>query len=108
MIAVVNDDAVVMPNEADTAVGKRALRAEYEHRFTVFEYHRDMHLDDWITDSEVAVVRCHTTGSLTFKVNGATVDAVAREVFVLVKADDRWKIRCYMFNLVKPMQAATQ
>ena len=102
LVEVFTDDAALMPNEAETTVGKPALRATYTDRFGVFEYRRQLHVDEWFADGDVAVVRCHTTGSFTTKADGTRVDATSRELFVLKRVEGRWRIRCYMFNPPTP------
>jgi len=96
------DDVAVMPPEAETVVGLAAARAEYIHRFTMFDYGRVLHVDEWFADGDVAVVRCHTTGLLTVKATGVVLEVVARELFGLQRVDGQWKIRCYMFNRTSP------
>ena len=91
-------DAVLMANEVESSVGSTEVRAAYAHRFTLFDYARHLHIDDWFADGALAVVRCHTTGSFTMKATETKIDAVSRELFVLNHVDGQWKIRCYMFN----------
>jgi len=102
VVGVFTVDATLMPNEAESAVGIAEVRAAYAHRFTVFDYDRELHIDDWVADGDVAVVRCHTTGSFTMRRTGTMIDAISRELFALQRSNGHWKIRFYMFNRTTP------
>lgn len=96
--AVFAADAVVMPSEGDTAVGLEAVRAVYAGRLAMFDYRRELHVDEWLVDGGLATVRCHTTGSFTLRAEGRRIEGVSRELFVLERQSDEWLVRCYMFN----------
>jgi len=102
VVSVFTSDGALMAHEAETAMGSAELRAAFAHRFTMFDYGRKLHVEDWYGDAEVAVVRCHTTGSLTIKATGVTVAAVGRELFCLRHIGGQWKIASYMFNRTTP------
>lgn len=102
VVGIFADDASLMANESATASGRTEIRAAYAHRFTIFDYGRILHVDDWSADGDLAVVRCHTTGSLTLKATDTTIDAVSRELFALKRVDGEWRIYCYMFNRATP------
>jgi uncharacterized protein (TIGR02246 family) len=98
VMGVFTADAVVVPNDAASAVGGEAVRATYADRFETFDYRRELHVDDWIVDGDLATVRCHTTGSFTLRAEGRRIDGVSRELFVLQRQSGDWRIRWYMFN----------
>ncbi len=103
VLEVFTPDASVMPSDGEIAVGTGEIRATYEHRFTTFDYGRVVHIDETIVDGELAVVHCHSTGTLTLLGSGRTVEAVAREGFTLWNVSDRWMVRFYMNNVLKPI-----
>ena len=98
LLALFTEMAAVVPNEAEAAVGIEAVRALYEHRFGLIEYQRELQLDEVFSDGDVAVVRCHTTGSFTSKIDGERTVSISRELFALERIDGQWKIRSYLFN----------
>lgn len=102
VVSLFTDGAVLMANEVETALGIADVRVAYAHRFTMFDYARELHVDDWVADGDIAIVRCHTTGSFTLKATGARIDAVSRELFALQRDGGQWKIRWYMFNRAAP------
>ncbi len=74
LMRLFTNDSVVMVSEAETATGTDQIRAAYEYGFTIFES---------LVRDNVAVVRCRSTGSLKLLASGQTLQAVAREIFVL-------------------------
>ncbi len=103
LMRLFTNDSVVMVSEAETATGTDQMRAAYEYCFTIFEFGRELHVDESLVRDNVAVVRCRSTGSLKLPASGQTLQAVAREIFVLQLGDDGWKVRSYMNNLPKPL-----
>lgn len=101
ILEIFTPDAAFMPADAETAIGTEKVRAAYQHRFTMFDYARVLHVDEVIAEGGLGVVRCHSTGTLTLLGSGTTVQAVAREVFTLQKVDGCWMVRMYMNNLPK-------
>ena len=99
---VFSDSATLMANEVESVLGATAIREAYAQRFTIFDYARELHVDDCLCVGEVAVVRCHTTGSFTLRESATRVEGVSRELFVLRPTDAGWKIHVYMFNRTSP------
>jgi len=102
VLALFTDDGALMANEVPTAAGPAALRATFDRIFTMLAFGRELHIDDAFTEGDLGVVRSHTTGSLTIRETATMLDLVSRELFVLQRNDDRWRIRCYMFNAPTP------
>lgn len=46
----------------------------------------------------MATARAHTTGTITFLADNNVIEAVSRELFVLRKSAEGWRITDYMFN----------
>lgn len=95
------DDAVLMLNDAKTVTGKSKVYDMYEHRFSTVSFGRDVHIDDLSVDGDLAVVRAHSTGTVTPLSTEEAVAVLGRELFVLQKLDGAWRIRCYMMNQPK-------
>jgi ketosteroid isomerase-like protein len=103
VMSAFTDDAVVMPHESPTVCGAVEVEATYRERFARFGYGRELHVDDVVDSGDLAVARCHTTGTLLLKETGATIELESRELFALRRKDDGWRISCYMFNPPAPM-----
>jgi len=104
VLALFTDDGSLMANEAPTAVGPAELRATFTRFFSMLEFGRQLHVDEAFTGGDVGVVRSHTTGTLTMRATDTRIEAVSRELFVLQRVGDRWRIRSYMFNAAAPAQ----
>jgi len=46
----------------------------------------------------LAAVQTQTTGTVKLLASGSTISAVSRELFVLRRSGDGWRITDYMFN----------
>jgi uncharacterized protein (TIGR02246 family) len=104
VVELFTEDAVVMASEAPTAAGREEVRGAYTHGFAVMEFGRVPEIDETITEGDLAVVRCHTTGTFTLKATGMRIEAICRELFALKRAAGEWKIHSYMFNSPTPAQ----
>lgn len=65
---------------------------------STIRFYRELHIDEIREESDVAVARTHTTGTLTPVATNAAVPLGSRELFVLRRTGADWKITDYMFN----------
>lgn len=103
IVAAFTSNSTVMLPDAPTASGAPAIRDLYRERLERFDYGRVLHVDDLDRHGDLAVARCHTTGQFTLRASRATVEAVSRELFTLVRTADGgrgigWGIKHYMAN----------
>ncbi len=91
-------DGTVMAPEAPTATGRDALLRFFDQILTAMRFGRELQIDEVHTEGGLAVVRCHTTGTITRRESGVTVEAESRELFALVDGPDGWQIQTYVFN----------
>jgi uncharacterized protein (TIGR02246 family) len=91
------DGVVMQPGEA-TVSGRPAIMMFLEKHFAVIRFGRELHVDEVLSDGSLGTVRCHTTGTVTVQASGEVKRHESRELFVLRRADDGWRIRHYMFN----------
>jgi uncharacterized protein (TIGR02246 family) len=94
------DDAVLMDLDRPTTVGRERLRADYERGLDLGQVHREFHVDQILRSGDIATVRTHSTGSLTMQ--GREMRSEARELFVLKRVDEEWKIAQYIVQGLSP------
>jgi uncharacterized protein (TIGR02246 family) len=94
------DDAVLMDLDRPTTVGRERLRADYERGLGLGQVHREFHVDQILRSGDIATVRTHSTGSLTMQ--GREMRSEARELFVLKRVDEEWKIAQYIVQGLSP------
>lgn len=96
------DGTVVFPG-AQTARGRTEIERFYAPHFERFGYGRVPHIDEVEERSGLAVVRSHTTGTITVLADASSVEAVSRELFVLRRDDGGWRFWQYMANQPAPL-----
>ncbi len=90
-----------MPKEAPTAAGKEQVRAAYEHVFGIIKLNIGFSIDEIVQHGDLAFARTLSKGKVTVLAKGVTVPEENRELFVLKKTGDSWKIARYMFNKMR-------
>ncbi len=102
VLALYAEDGVFMPTEAPTAAGKEQVRAAYEHVFGIIKLDIAFSVDEIVQSGDFAFARTVSRGEVTVLAEGITLPEENRELFVLKKEGDDWKIARYMFNKMTP------
>lgn len=92
---------VFMPSGAPTSVGAEQVKGAYEFVFSNIKLNIDFVIDEITVDGEYAFARTTSKGSTLIHATGETVPEENRELFVLLKVNESWKIDRYMFNKMK-------
>jgi uncharacterized protein (TIGR02246 family) len=103
VVRLYTDDAVLLPPNAPSAVGIKAVREAYTGIFQAI----DIDLSFKIAEVNVvapnwAFLRSTSNGVVTNLANGAQIPSSNHELFVLHKSQGRWKIARYSFSSVLP------
>lgn len=98
VLATFLDDATVTLAGAETVRGRDAISGFYASHFAHHAFHRVLHIDDVEARDDLAVVRSHTTGTITPLDSASALEVVSRELFVLLRGADGWRIRHYTAN----------
>ncbi len=102
VLALYTENGVFMPTEAPTAVGHDQVRATYEHVFGMIKLNIAFSIDEIVQHGDFAFARTVSRGEVTVLAEGVTLPEENRELFVLKKTGDDWKIARYMFNKMSP------
>ncbi len=94
-------DAVLLPSAASTAKGIEGLKANYQYVFDNFGFNLRETIESVVVTRDHAIVRSTSAGSLLIKATGEVVQDNFREVFVLKKVKNNWKIDTYIYNQSK-------
>ncbi len=97
-VAVYAEDGVFYPYNLPTATGTTELLASYEQIFRTIKLEIAFTIDQVVVDGDLAYAATSSAGQVTVLEPGITVPESNREVFVLVRRDDTWKVAQYMFN----------
>ncbi len=98
VLATLLDDATVILAGAEAVCGRDEIGGFYASHFAQHAFHRVLHLDDDEVRADLAVVRSHTTGTITPLASAEPVEVVSRGLFVLLRGAGGWRIRHYMAN----------
>ena len=91
-------DGVFMPSGAPTSVGQVQVRGAYEFVFNNIQLNIEFFIDEIVVEGNYAFARTTSRGTTLIHATGETVPEENRELFVLEKQNDSWKIARYMFN----------
>ncbi len=94
-------DAVLLPSAAPTARGNEGLTGNYQYVFDNFGFDLKETIESVVVSGDQAIVRSTSEGSLLIKATGEKVQDNFREVFVLKKVKNNWKIDTYIYNQSK-------
>ena len=98
IVGLFEDDGVVMADEFETATGSADIRAMYEGTLARVRIRAEVDVDRILEGDELAAAQTHSADTVTQLESGTTINASYREVFVLRRSSDGWRIADYMFN----------
>ena len=98
-----SDDAVMFQPDQPTALGTQQLTAAYERAFSGVRCSFTSHIDEILTDGDLASVGSHRSGTVTLLADGAVVPQECRELWVLRRSGGAGacKIAQCMFQQVR-------
>jgi len=77
------------------------VKGAYEFVFKTIKLNIEFFIDEIVVNGDYAFVKTSSKGTTFIHANGETVPEENRELFVLQKEEDEWKIARYMFNKTK-------
>lgn len=104
LVSVFTEDGALMGHEMETLRGQEQIRRAFQGIFQGVSFQRELHFDEVQESEGTAIARTHSTGTITILANDHVDSPVSRELFVLRKSADGWRITDYMFNRTGPAQ----
>lgn len=101
IIPLYTEDGVFMPSGAPTSIGTAQVKGAYEYVFSNIKLSIEFNIDEISINGDYAFARTTSKGSTLIHATGETVSEENRELFVLQKENEMWKIDRYMFNKMK-------
>lgn len=94
-----DEDAIFLPADAPTFVGKAKIRDSYTANFKIMNVpDGESTLEEVTMHGNVAIVRLATKSTVLILASQAKLSVNAREFFILKKVGGTFKISRYMFN----------
>jgi uncharacterized protein (TIGR02246 family) len=97
-VTAYSSDGVFMPTGAPTAIGTDALLGSYRFIFSQIRLNVEFTVHEVVIDGDLAYAVTSSEGQQTVLATDTTGPEANRELFVLRREGDRWKIARYMFN----------
>jgi uncharacterized protein (TIGR02246 family) len=96
--ALYTPDGVFMPAGFPTAEGHQAVRASYTAIFGMIQLNIRFTIDEIGVEGGLAYARTRSVGTVKVLATGTTAPEENRELFVLRRTAEGWKIARYLFN----------
>ena len=100
LASLYTDDAVLLPAEFPTASGRHDIEAFYSGAFSQLQLQIELDLPAAAiaVHGDVAHATTSSAGTRTIRATGDVIPENNRELWVLARTGDDWKIARYMFN----------
>jgi uncharacterized protein (TIGR02246 family) len=98
VLALYMPDGVFMPTGAPSASGLAQVEQSYAGIFQQIRLHIQLHILEIVVSGDYAFASTTSAGTTLIHANGQTVAEENRELFVLQRQAEEWKIARYMFN----------
>lgn len=98
IIPLFHDAAEIIPDQLQTIVGKNSITPFYHQTFNTITIEGDLCLKSIYQSSELAIIHCEEEGYVTALETNTRTKNYFRELFVLLKTEDKWLIYKYMFS----------
>ncbi|AYN67396.1 nuclear transport factor 2 family protein [Euzebyella marina] len=93
--------AVLLPTGAPTATGTEELIGNYTYVFNTIDFDLEVTIADVVIAGDYAFVRSTSKGTILLKKENQKLAQDFREVFILKKLNNYWKIDTYSYNQSK-------
>lgn len=100
VLALFTRDALLMAADAPTMRGEEQLKAFFDQSFGAIKLEAELEIDEIAINGNSAVVISHSRVRMTLLQTNETHREETRELFILNRDPDDWKIARYMFNKV--------
>jgi ketosteroid isomerase-like protein len=97
-VALYAPDGILMPNNAPLAQGTEQLTASFELLLRTFKIKIHYVIDEIVFSGDYAFARTNSKVETLVKATGEHISLQNKELFVLRKLYDEWKISHYIFN----------
>ncbi|HIE0069965.1 YybH family protein [Pseudomonas aeruginosa] len=104
ILKLYHPDAEIVPQGLPTVSGINEIRKFYQETFKSIKIHGSLQVTSLFHSGDVCCVRCEEPARIEELKTGKLVNSYFRELFVVKKCCDGWKIQYYFFS-ENPSQA---
>ena len=98
IVSLYTPDGVVIPQGGPTATGQAQVKATYEQFFKAVKFDIKFQVEEVVVSGNYAFARTHSAGTTRVQASGQTAPEGNRELYVLQKINQEWKLARYIFN----------
>jgi len=98
VVALYSDDGIFMPSNKPSAIGEEQVKIAYQHVFKTLGLNVEFNIDEIQHHGDIAFVRTTSDGEIKLLEKNVTIKNNSRELFILKRTENKWKIYRYMFN----------
>lgn len=95
-------DGVYMPADAPTSVGSDQVKGAFDSTFNRTKSDLEVTIDDIEVHGDIAIARTVSRATVASTTSEKNAQEESRELFVLKKTNEQWKISQHMFNKMSP------
>ena len=104
IIDLYHQEAEIIPDQLQSLSGKEAIIEFYKNTFNTIELHGELKIQSIDLDHNLAIVRCEEPAEIKDLETGLMIKSYFREIFLLKRIEQQWRIYRYMFSQ-NPAQA---
>lgn len=93
-------NGVVMPPSSATYIGRDNIKANYDNIFKNVSLDLQFAIDEIVVEGDYGFVRSTSDGLAKINSTGESFPEVNRELFIVRKENNNWKIAFYMYNKI--------
>ncbi|VAW74653.1 hypothetical protein MNBD_GAMMA12-3530 [hydrothermal vent metagenome] len=98
VVSLYTKNGVFMPSNKPTSIGVNQVKTAYQYVFKTLNLNVKFHIDEIECYGRIAFVRTRSDGNIKLIEKNITIKNNSRELFILKRIVDQWKIYRYMFN----------
>jgi len=92
------EDGIFMPSGKPTTEGQAQVRVAYQRVFKELDLNIGFKINEIQWHGDIAFVRTVSNGEIKLLTKNKTIKNHTRELFIMKRIDQHWKIYRYMFN----------
>lgn len=104
ILKLYHPDAEIIPSNLPSLTGLEKIKTFYEETFQTIKIIGALNITHGFVDGTVCCVRCEEPAEIKIIATGEVLKSYFRELFVLRKLENEWKIHSYFFS-ENPSQA---
>lgn len=98
IIELYHQEAEIIPDQLQSLLGKEAIIEFYKNTFNTIELHGELKIQSIDLDHNLAIVRCEEPAEIKDLDSGLMIKSYFREIFLLKRIEEQWRIYRYMFS----------